>query len=232
MKNLFIKLLDLRCVLCHSPLKDSSATPICDSCYEEITICKTLYCEKCGEKLPRNAKCPCSNNESSNIDTFKFVANYEARGKQLVYSLKKHSNAKLLPVYTKLLLKHLDKDIPIMIVPDSIITKYFRGNASLENGLGRLLRNEGFTIVNGLIHKSNFAKKQKLSTAKSRAINAKRNFSHKQNKNLVYDKIQLIDDIYTTGSTINRCALLLKELGYKKVNAITVFRTVLYELRE
>lgn len=230
MKELFIKLLDLRCLLCNSPLKNRSQCSICDSCYNEITSCKTLYCNKCAEKLYSDTKCSCSKKSRSSIDSFKFIANYEGRGKQLVLSLKKQGNAQLLSVYNRLIIDHLDKDIPVMIVPDNLITKYFRGNASLENGLGRLLKQNGFTVIKGFIHKASFAKKQKLSHIKERVQNAQKNFTSKKQNPSHNKSIQLIDDIYTTGSTINRCASLLTKLGYTNISALTIFRTPFYEL--
>jgi predicted amidophosphoribosyltransferase len=40
-------------------------------------------------------------------------------------------------------------------------------------------------------------------------------------------KIMLVDDIYTTGSTVNECAKTLKESGAAKVYVLTLARAVL-----
>ena len=47
------------------------------------------------------------------------------------------------------------------------------------------------------------------------------------NINKYSGKVYLIDDIYTTGSTINYGAKLLKKAGFDNVAAVTFFRTVL-----
>ena len=39
---------------------------------------------------------------------------------------------------------------------------------------------------------------------------------------IVNKKILLIDDIYTTGATLNECSRMLKQLGAEKVDVFTI----------
>ena len=44
-----------------------------------------------------------------------------------------------------------------------------------------------------------------------------------KNETVIYNKkIILLDDIYTTGSTVNECSKMLKLAGAKKVDIITI----------
>jgi len=45
----------------------------------------------------------------------------------------------------------------------------------------------------------------------------------KKNKGLLPDNVCLIDDVCTTGSTIECCAQILKKAGIKKVGVVTLF---------
>jgi len=64
-----------------------------------------------------------------------------------------------------------------------------------------------------------------LSGAKRRK-NLTRAFSLK-NQKVVKDKtILLIDDVFTTGSTVNECAKVLKKAGAKRIEVFTLARAL------
>ena len=44
----------------------------------------------------------------------------------------------------------------------------------------------------------------------------------KNAKSLKSKKVLIIDDIYTTGSTINECSKILYEVGTNKIGALTI----------
>ena len=44
-----------------------------------------------------------------------------------------------------------------------------------------------------------------------------------KNKGIIPEKVCLLDDVCTTGSTIECCAQILKKAGIKKVGVITLF---------
>ena len=42
------------------------------------------------------------------------------------------------------------------------------------------------------------------------------------NKEIIDKNILLIDDIFTTGATLNECSKMLKQAGTKKVDVLTI----------
>lgn len=42
------------------------------------------------------------------------------------------------------------------------------------------------------------------------------------NEKIINKKILLIDDIFTTGSTVNECSKILKLAGAKKIDILTI----------
>ncbi len=78
-------------------------------------------------------------------------------------------------------------------------------------------------ISNNLVKIKKTLPQMKLS-AKERQENLKNAFFIKNTKELSGKKIFLIDDVYTTGSTMEECAKTLKEAGIKSVWGIAIAR--------
>ncbi len=64
--------------------------------------------------------------------------------------------------------------------------------------------------------------KQSLLDSKNRANNVKGVYSLISNKEIEGKKVLLIDDIYTTGMTVNECSKVLKQGGAKEIIVVTV----------
>ena len=61
-------------------------------------------------------------------------------------------------------------------------------------------------------------------SAKERQENVKNAFLIKKPEEISGKKIFLLDDVYTTGSTMEECAKVLKESGAKEVWGISIAR--------
>ena len=55
-----------------------------------------------------------------------------------------------------------------------------------------------------------------------RAENVKNVYKITSNKEIINKNILLIDDIYTTGATLNECSRMLKQAGAKKIDVLTI----------
>ena len=77
-----------------------------------------------------------------------------------------------------------------------------------------------------LLYKSKNTSPQESLTKKQREKNLKNVFSIKEEYAVQGKNIVLIDDVMTTGSTLNECAKILKIHGAKTVCAITIATVV------
>ena len=57
-----------------------------------------------------------------------------------------------------------------------------------------------------------------------REENVKNVYKIKNVDKIINKKILLVDDIYTTGATLNECSKLLKQAGTKKIDVFTIAR--------
>ena len=90
----------------------------------------------------------------------------------------------------------------------------------------------GFNQVEGLVEAAGFAyldllekREERASSSKSRSERLETEFlSLLKVESLFLKKILLIDDIYTTGTTINRVKKLLEEAGAEDVKTFSLVR--------
>ena len=73
-------------------------------------------------------------------------------------------------------------------------------------------------IENKVLYKNKNIVPQSTLSKREREKNIKRAFKIKDIEKVKNKKILIIDDIYTTGSTLNECAKLLLKSGIKKEN--------------
>ena len=70
--------------------------------------------------------------------------------------------------------------------------------------------------------KSKITQPQAECSGKMRIKNIKNAFTVKYPENIKGKRVLLIDDVYTTGSTLRECAKILSKAGAKSVDSLTV----------
>ena len=92
----------------------------------------------------------------------------------------------------------------------------------LAKELGRL---GGVEVVeNALVKIKNVAPQTSLEEAKEREKNVSRAFGIKAREKIEGKVVLLVDDVYTTGSTIKECSSVLNQAGAEEVRALTIAR--------
>ena len=120
-------------------------------------------------------------------------------------------------------LKNSDLIIPVPIHFLKRLKRKYNQTEILANHLSKLSNTE---YEPRILRKSKRTKSQEGLSRKQREENIKNSFSinEKFASKLKNKKIALIDDVLTTGSTVNECTRILKKSGAKSVTVITVAR--------
>ena len=108
-----------------------------------------------------------------------------------------------------------------MPVPVHAARKRERGYNQAEALAGEIGRRMGIPVDFRLIKRVKKTLPQKLLDDRERQNNLKRAFKIARN-DVKLKRVVIIDDIYTTGSTIDACALELKRAGVEKVYFIAI----------
>ncbi len=216
------------CICCD---KMCYSVPLCKSCYEN-QLCKINFnnrCKICGKELiSESSVClECREQPVLHHTDFMFpVHAYKLWKKDLLF-LWKLKNVRYLSeyfakIYNTVIKNYFpDKNICIVPVPPRPGKIKEKGWDQIQDLCKYLKYIYGYKVLN-LLKRIN-VEQQKSLNRNQRLSHIEKLFEYNCKNNETPDEIILIDDIITTGATIEACSKILKEHGIKKVNAITLF---------
>lgn len=232
-RNLLDYLFPSRCVVCDG-LVDRRGEGICGKCKKQIVYVREPYCLKCGKQLSQEEKEYCSDCErirhiyvqgtalydygsmADSVFRFKYAGRTEYAvfyGKDL-YEKKARWLAGIRP----------DALVPVPVHPSRMRS---RGYNQAELIARELSKHCGIPVAKKIIGRNLRTQPLKNLSHEERQNNLKRAFKILQN-DVKLNTIVIIDDIYTTGSTIDAIAKVFKEAGIEKVYfmALTIGRGI------
>lgn len=220
----------LKCVVCGSfiPLEEIKSEFLCSKCLSGIKFVSEPVCKKCGKPSNAHICLECRKKHKIFFDRVFPVAVYEGVWRELIHIFKYNRSDYLDRFLAKFLvekilgisyLKNSDLIIPI---PLHWREKYNRGYNQTHLLACEVSRKTNIPILSkGLIKYKKIPSQTTLS-GKERLKNVRGAFKLGNSKLLKNKGILLIDDVFTTGSTVNECARVLSEAKVKRINVITL----------
>lgn len=210
---------------------------ICDDCLTKIKVLDYQVCPVCETNVTeKGALCPaCRDSGKSSLYSLISSVSYENSAvKKLIHNLKyrfvSDISKSLAVLMVKALLKN-DIPIPDYIIPIPLHQRRLRWrgfNQSLllaENISENLAPMMKIEVLDILERKKYKKPQMKIKKYQDRLANVRNIFSLKKELPALKNKcILLVDDIATTGATLQECAKILKESGVKKIFGIVVAR--------
>ena len=219
-----------KCPLCLKVL-DEADKMICKDCYKIISFTKEPLCMKCGRPLKDEQAefCPSCQGHSGKIYFDKGVSLmiHDESAKKLLYDLKYSNireNAKFLArefvrkKYKEILSWKADVIIPVPLHKKRYRKRGFNQSELLANELGNYFK---IAVDSASLVRCIDTIPQKELDKSKRKKNIENSFKFSDNI-VKYKYAILVDDIFTTGTTINECAKVLKKSGVEKVYFITM----------
>jgi len=210
---------------------------LCDTCYNSIRLNTSLFCPVCRLRLAENKKI-CGHTKY----LLGAAGNYNDMAiRNLIHYFKYNSFENLTPILGEILLKYIKNCLPagrhdklkienfvIVPIPLHRVKERQRGfNQSkllAEYIAQKISAPQNLKIVDALKRIKNTKPQAQCKNNESRTENIKDCFKIKdlaiesiKNKNIL-----LIDDVFTTGSTINEAVKILKQNGCRKIIALVV----------
>lgn len=210
-----------RCPVCHRILKDQN-TLVCPECAGTFQPVIRDYCMKCGKVVRQDEEyCPECRKRKRIFDQGRCGFVYTEKMRQSLIRYKYYGSREYSAYYGAALCRILGKTIrrwePDIIIPIPLYPrkKRMRGFNQAEVLADEIGRNLHLPVASDVLLKVRETRSQKKLNAGERRQNLKGAFRCRQSlKGL---RILLVDDVYTTGSTMETAAQCLREAGAAKV---------------
>lgn len=223
-----------RCLVCGKSI--NSDNHLCADCFLKITFITTPYCKHCGVPFARTvsdgeALCvQClSRSEKDYIRISRSAVVYDEFSKKIILDFKflDHiENKKLMTNWLNMAgydIFNLGVDliVPVPLHFLRIASRKYNQSAILAKELAKLKKVD---VDFKCLIKTKKTLPQVMCSGSERKKNIKGAFSVCDKQKIVGKRILLIDDVYTTGSTLKECAKVLMNAGAKSVDTLTVAR--------
>jgi ComF family protein len=222
------------CAACGTPLRRPLGGPVCDGCWASIEPPRPPLCVICGEPLPswrvlsiELSRCARCRRRPPAVDRSASAGSHTGPLREIIHALKFQRRRSLAPRLARLmaqagadLLAGADIVVPVPLHP---WRRFHRG----FNQAGDLAAALPLPVAQAL-RRQRATPSQTGLTAAARRRNVRGAFaiSRLASRRLAIRGriVLLVDDVMTTGATLDACARVLKEEGAREVWALTAAR--------
>ena len=211
-----------RCPICHGILKGGDG--ICPLCRKRLPYITEPKCKKCGKQIEKAELEYCKDcmRFPHSFDKGEAVFAYDTIMRRSIVMFKYHNRREYAKVYAKEMQRHCrhflkmvapDVILPVPIHKHKLRQRGFNQAELVARELGKLLKIPVDT--NYLVRKEKTVPQKEL-TRHQRKKNLKEAFGVDK-KGKYYKRVLLVDDIYTTGATVDAISEILREQGTKNI---------------
>lgn len=202
---------------------------ICPECVKRLSFVKGPVCKKCGKEVFSDTVEYCFDctKHKRSFESGRALVNYNEAARNSMVKIKYKNKREYLDFYIEAMCLRYGKIIarmradalvPVPVHPSRMKTRGYNQAELLARGIGREL---GIPVCADLLLRSRKTAPQKELNPAERLKNLEEAFEAGSIPSGIGTVI-LVDDIYTTGSTIEACTRALKRMGVKKVYFLAI----------
>lgn len=199
--------------------------PICGMCGE---INENYICNNCYENIKKIKKCVINEYNNRNFSKHLYIFRYEGIIRNKIIEYKFEDKGYLYKMFAKIILsdkktcnfiKKYDVIIPVPISKKRKKKRGYNQSELVANELAQKLNQDIWTDI--IIKKKNNKPQSELNKLE-RIKNVEDIYEINKPIEVKNKKVLLLDDIYTTGSTVNEIARKLKQNQTQEIGVITL----------
>lgn len=189
-----------------------------------------FLCKKCYKILESEAEFGIEQytDEDKIFDQHLYIFKYEGIIRKIILKYKFQDKAYLYKTFVNFLLKD-EKFFQILKSYDTIVPVPISKKRQKERGYNQSLllakgisNNIGLNLINNCLYKTKNIIEQSKLNKEDRLKNIQGVYELRNYQVLKNKKILLLDDIYTTGSTVSECCRILRKADLDKIGVLTI----------
>ena len=214
------------------------STPyVCDACWDQIAPISGQRCSHCDQPFvsrlpdwwPPSHRCQTCLEQPPVYERAWTLYPYIPPLQQVICTFKYRNVFGLAKPLAALMVRALPKQpevdliVPVPLHPSRLRAREFNQSLLLADSLGRYLR---LPVSCADVVRRVATEPQMSLTRQARLRNLRRAFQVRNAQAFAGRRLLLIDDVFTTGTTLNECAKALLSAGVASVSALTLARTI------
>jgi ComF family protein len=221
------------CLGCNRRLDFSRPPLFCSACNDDLAVIGSPRCRCCGIPFVSGADHLCGACLTGHyaFDLARSLLHYRPPASDLIRSLKFNGNLAGITSLNALIMRaHL---LDAFVEPEIILPVPLHARRLRERGFNQALviakgclpdwKN---AIESGLLLRHHPTIPQSELNGKERRNNLKNVFSLADPSRVAGGKVLLVDDVFTTGSTVNECSRVLRKAGAERIEVFTLARSL------
>ena len=222
------------CSACGTVLIYDRAYPFCPECLSTIQFAATPLCTSCGQPFATsegtNHLCEDCIMSPPPFSIARSLGKYDAALLDTIHLFKYHGKisvgedlGKMMATtsYDSLVIQHYSPIIPVPLHPNRLKERGFNQSLVLAQQISKRF---SIPLDFTSLRRTVLTEAQVNLSREKRAANVRGAFEVTDRNRIKVKKILLIDDVYTTGSTVKECSKILKKNGAHEVAVLTLAR--------
>jgi len=231
-------LLPATCKLCQSVVEDLRLGVVCQSCWDSVKLIEAPFCSVCGYAFPskaisgEGALCGACRRGLHRFEVARAWAPFQDSVKEIIHQLKYGCHPSLArPLAVRLARTYeahrhrlqADWVIPVPLHPARERERGFNQSSEIARHLSRIA---GVPLARHWLLRTRPTEVQAGLTRRARRRNVSGAFEMSKSAEVRGRTVLVIDDVFTTGATLNECAKILRQSGAEKISVLTVARVI------
>lgn len=206
---------------------------LCEVCYNTIRLNTPPFCKKCGRPQPyEDGVCEDCRIERYHFDAAYSACIYDGVVRECFHKFKYRGCFALERLFRDLILEFTERYVDMWrynwVVPVPLHRIKYRERTFNQSAVlaAHLSKKFGVPLLEKNLIRVRLGSPQMMLPKDKRLEDIKGSFKVKDPASLEGKSLLLVDDVFTTGATVNECSKVLKKAGAGSVQVLTLARSV------